>query len=155
MTTRACQGMRQVVQVPVPAKKARDADELSDSGRNERGRRIATPLKDTPLPVGILRIILQDNGQVEIHHGVDEFRGVTRTPAVKPRWVWTGTIPTPTPTVTESAMTKVWVTAIRRERLPQGQGMMLDPHPWTARCATARFGLAETPPAIARWSLPG
>lgn len=44
MTTRACQGMRQVVQVPVPAKKARDADELSDSSRNVSNADGALPL---------------------------------------------------------------------------------------------------------------
>ena len=38
----------------------------------ERGRRIAIPLKGTHLPSGTLRILLQANGQVEIHHAVDE-----------------------------------------------------------------------------------
>ena len=60
MTTRACQDMRQVVQVPVPAKMARDADELSDSGRNVSNADGALPLRSRAhlCHVGILRIIL-------------------------------------------------------------------------------------------------
>ncbi len=38
----------------------------------ERGQRIAIPLKGTHLPSGTLRILLQDNGQVEVHYAVDE-----------------------------------------------------------------------------------
>ena len=38
----------------------------------ERGQRIAIPLREKRLPTGTLRIILRDNGQVEIHHAVDE-----------------------------------------------------------------------------------
>ena len=38
----------------------------------ERGQRIAIPLKGTHLPAGTLRILLQDNGQVAVHHAVDE-----------------------------------------------------------------------------------
>ena len=38
----------------------------------ERGQRIAIPLKDSRLPSGTLRIILQDNGQVAIHYAIDE-----------------------------------------------------------------------------------
>ncbi|MCY3659332.1 MAG: hypothetical protein OXG36_09970 [Caldilineaceae bacterium] len=38
----------------------------------ERGQRIAIPLKGTHLPSGTLRILLQPNGQVEIHYAVDE-----------------------------------------------------------------------------------
>ena len=38
----------------------------------ERGRRIAIPHKDTHLPSGTHRIILQPNGQVAIHCAVDE-----------------------------------------------------------------------------------
>ena len=38
----------------------------------ERGQRIAIPLREKRLPTGTLRIILQDDGQVEIHHAVDE-----------------------------------------------------------------------------------
>ncbi len=38
----------------------------------ERGQRIAIPLKGTYLPSGTLRIILQPNGQVAVHHAVDE-----------------------------------------------------------------------------------
>ena len=36
----------------------------------ERGQRIA--LREKRLPTGTLRIILQDDGQLEIHHAVDE-----------------------------------------------------------------------------------
>ncbi len=38
----------------------------------ERGQRIAIPLKGSHLPSGTLRILLRDNGQVEIHYAVDE-----------------------------------------------------------------------------------
>ncbi len=38
----------------------------------ERGQRIAIPLRGTHLPTGTLRIILQDNGQVEVHYAVAE-----------------------------------------------------------------------------------
>ncbi len=38
----------------------------------ERGQRIAIPLKGTHLPSGTLRILLRDNGQVEVHYAVDE-----------------------------------------------------------------------------------
>ena len=38
----------------------------------DRGQRIAIPLKGTHLPSGTLRILLQANGQVEIHYAVDE-----------------------------------------------------------------------------------
>ncbi len=38
----------------------------------ERGRRIAIPLRESIPPSGQLRILLQDDGQVEIHHAVDE-----------------------------------------------------------------------------------
>ena len=38
----------------------------------ERGQRIAIPLKGEHLPSGTLRILLRDNGQVEIHYAVDE-----------------------------------------------------------------------------------
>ncbi|MDE0672102.1 MAG: hypothetical protein OXH72_10215, partial [Caldilineaceae bacterium] len=38
----------------------------------ERGQRIAIPLKGTYLPSGTLRILLRDNGQVEVHYAVDE-----------------------------------------------------------------------------------
>ena len=38
----------------------------------ERGQRIVIPLKGTHLPSGTLRILLQANGQVEVHHAVDE-----------------------------------------------------------------------------------
>ena len=38
----------------------------------ERGQRIAIPLKEQHMPSGQLRIILQDDGQLEIHHAVDE-----------------------------------------------------------------------------------
>ncbi|MXZ40428.1 MAG: transposase, partial [Caldilineaceae bacterium SB0666_bin_21] len=34
----------------------------------ERGQRIAIPLKGTHLPSGTLRILLRDNGQVEVHY---------------------------------------------------------------------------------------
>ena len=38
----------------------------------ERGRRIAIPLREKHTPSGQLRILLQDDGQLEIHHAVDE-----------------------------------------------------------------------------------
>ncbi len=38
----------------------------------EHGQRMAIPLKGEYLPSGTLRILLRDNGQVEIHHAVDE-----------------------------------------------------------------------------------
>ena len=38
----------------------------------EYGQRTAIPLKGTHLPSGSLRILLQDNSQVEIHHAVAE-----------------------------------------------------------------------------------
>ena len=38
----------------------------------ERGQHIANPLKGAHLPSGTLRIILQANGQVAVHHAVDE-----------------------------------------------------------------------------------
>ena len=38
----------------------------------ERGQRIAIPLKGSHLSTGALRILLQPNGQVEIHHAADE-----------------------------------------------------------------------------------
>ncbi len=38
----------------------------------ERGQRLAIPLRGAALPTGTLRLILQDDGQVEIHHAVDE-----------------------------------------------------------------------------------
>ena len=38
----------------------------------ERGQRIAIPPRGTHLPSGTIRIILQDNGQVEVHYAVDE-----------------------------------------------------------------------------------
>ena len=38
----------------------------------ERGQRLAIPLRGATLPTGTLRLILQDDGQVEIHHAVDE-----------------------------------------------------------------------------------
>ncbi|MXZ41465.1 MAG: transposase, partial [Caldilineaceae bacterium SB0666_bin_21] len=38
----------------------------------EHGQRIAIPLKGTHLPSGTLRILLRDNGQVEVHYAVDE-----------------------------------------------------------------------------------
>ena len=38
----------------------------------ERGQRIAIPLKGPHLSTGALRILLQPNGQVEIHHAADE-----------------------------------------------------------------------------------
>ena len=38
----------------------------------ERGQRIAIPLKGEHLPSGTLRILLRDNGQVEVHYAVDE-----------------------------------------------------------------------------------
>ncbi len=38
----------------------------------ERGQRVAIPLKGTHLPSGTLRILLRDNGQVEVHYAVDE-----------------------------------------------------------------------------------
>ncbi|MYA04319.1 MAG: transposase, partial [Caldilineaceae bacterium SB0664_bin_22] len=40
----------------------------------ERGQRIAIPLKGEHLPTGTLRILLRDNGQVEVHYAVDEIR---------------------------------------------------------------------------------
>ncbi|MYC62277.1 MAG: hypothetical protein F4X16_05510 [Caldilineaceae bacterium SB0661_bin_34] len=38
----------------------------------ERGQRIPLPFKGEYLPTGILRLLLQPNGQVEFHHAVDE-----------------------------------------------------------------------------------
>ena len=38
----------------------------------EYGQRTAIPLKGTHLPSGTLRILLQDNSQVEVHHAVAE-----------------------------------------------------------------------------------
>ena len=38
----------------------------------ERGQRIAIPLKEKHPPTGTLRIILQDDGQVEVHYALDE-----------------------------------------------------------------------------------
>ncbi len=38
----------------------------------ERGRRIAIPLREKHTPSGQLRILLRDDGQVEIHHAVNE-----------------------------------------------------------------------------------
>ena len=38
----------------------------------ERGQRIAIPLREKHTPSGQLRIILQDNGQLEIHYSVNE-----------------------------------------------------------------------------------
>ena len=38
----------------------------------ERGKRIAIPLKEKHTPSGQLRIILQDDGQLEIHYAVNE-----------------------------------------------------------------------------------
>ncbi|MCE2468488.1 MAG: hypothetical protein J4G06_10795 [Caldilineaceae bacterium] len=46
----------------------------------ERGQRIAIPLKGHHLPTGTLRIILQDNGEVAVHHAIDE----TQACSIKP-----------------------------------------------------------------------
>ena len=46
----------------------------------ERGQRIAIPLKGTHLPSGTLRILLRDNGQVEVHYAVDETRVCSTRP---------------------------------------------------------------------------
>ena len=45
-----------------------------------RGRRVAIPLKGTHLPVGTIRIILQDDGQVEVHYADDEQQVCTTLP---------------------------------------------------------------------------
>ena len=45
-----------------------------------RGERIAIPLRGTHLPTGTLRLILQDDGQVAIHHAVDETAACSTKP---------------------------------------------------------------------------
>ena len=49
----------------------------------ERGQRIAIPLKGTHLPSGTLRILLRDNGQVEVHYAVDETQVCSTRPCGK------------------------------------------------------------------------
>ncbi|MYA05823.1 MAG: transposase [Caldilineaceae bacterium SB0664_bin_22] len=49
----------------------------------ERGQRIAIPLKGTHLPSGTLRILLRDNGQVEVHYAVDEAQVCSTRPCGK------------------------------------------------------------------------
>ena len=47
----------------------------------ERGQRIAIPLKGTHLPSGTLRILLRDNGQVEVHYAIDETQVCSTRPS--------------------------------------------------------------------------
>ena len=46
----------------------------------ERGQRIAIPLREKHPPTGTLRIILQDDGQVEVHYALDEDRACSTKP---------------------------------------------------------------------------
>ena len=46
----------------------------------ERGQRIAIPLREKRTPSGQLRILLQDDGQLEIHYAVDEDNACSTRP---------------------------------------------------------------------------
>lgn len=72
----------------------------------KHSRCITIPLKATHLLSGTLRNLLQDNGQVEIHHAVDEEQVCSTRPCGQVVVGWTRATPKPTPTVTGSAMAK-------------------------------------------------
>ena len=72
------------------------------------------PLKGTHLPSGTLRILLQNNGQVELHHAVDEEQVCSARPRGQAMVGGTGAISKPAQTVREITTAKAWATVCPR-----------------------------------------
>ena len=89
----------------------------------ERGQRIAIPLKGTYLPSGTLRILLRDNGQVEVHYAVDEAQVCSTRPCGEATvGVDKGYTEAYTDSDGERHGEGSGRPVVRRERPPQGQG---------------------------------
>ena len=95
----------------------------------ERGQRIAIPLREKHTPSGQLRILLQDDGQVEVHYAVDETQVCSTRPCGSKTTVGVDKGYSEAYTDSDGAAPRPGAgrPAGRGERCPQGEGPTAQP----------------------------